>query len=323
MEILDILCVLVGVSLFPLFLDVLNTFIPIGRVASVYTSGVLIVTLLILYATSLYYYFAMIIPFFSTSSDIIEIAEYRRLWKIFSWIECWTHFTEWSLQMQLFTIFGLFIALLLWFNTLFCYSRAILYSPSRKKNKPVAPTEQVATKTPADPTWCRFCNIKKEEGTHHCRQCGVCIENMDHHCPFTSNCVSTGKQGNFHFFFLFIFYTTCGCAFGLINTALPFWYCNVQREVSARCIPVGSMGLIFVVGLVVFFGTAAFTGFHIFLIFFGRTTLEFLNTVTGRKASVAEIDMEHKKVQEFSKLNCTAFQFIFPYFIPTSKLKKE
>lgn len=326
-EIVDVLIFLVGISLLPLFIDTLNTFIPIGRIVHVYISRLLVSVLFIQYFASIYYFFTLVIPFYSESSEIVDYSLIREIFQNYNWRDSY-FWDSWSIQFKSFVIFGGILAVWLWINTIFCYIQAIRHSP--KPLETLGDTEIKKLKeNDKNIRICEKCKVIKKENTHHCSQCGRCIPNMDHHCPFTSNCVSTGKRGNFTFFFLFIFYTAAGCAFAVSTMVLPFYFCYFQREISMRCVPVGTMSLIFIPGVLLLLATGGFTLLHIILNFYGRTTIEFLhwftehdNAATSSAVETAEyIDQEHKKLKKMSKIHCSFFEFLFPYFIKIEKPK--
>ena len=157
---IDILIVLVGLSLIPLFLDVLNSFVPIGRFVHVYLSRVLVTVLCFLYSTSIYYFFTMVIPYYFCKKDL-PIDE-----RVIS-----------PLEYSLITFLSL-LAIWAWFNTLYCYYKAIYCSPSFKENRDKEEVKVVAEFSENHPRACLNCKIIKEDRMHHCRHCGVCIRNM-------------------------------------------------------------------------------------------------------------------------------------------------
>uniref|UniRef100_A0A7S4HZU8 Palmitoyltransferase n=1 Tax=Vannella robusta TaxID=1487602 RepID=A0A7S4HZU8_9EUKA len=301
----------------PLFIDTINTFIPIGRLVHVYLSRFLIIVLAIQYVASIYYYFTMVIPYYSESATSLDVNAYRSLVSSYEWTDTYQNWESWSFSHQFWVVFGACIALWLWMNTIFSYFQTVRYSPL-----PLPPVELTEEEIKQNRNYCQKCKIIKKPATHHCSQCGRCVENMDHHCPFTGNCVTSGKTGNFVFFFLFIFYTAAGCFLAVSTMTLPFYNCYLQRELSPRCVAVGNMSLIYIPGLLLLFATGGFTLLHLLLAFFGRSTLEFLAWLDGHDTAATApaqqhemIDIEHQKLQEINKLHCSPFQFLFPYAI--------
>lgn len=315
-EVVDILIVLVGISLLPLFIDTLNTFIPVGRLVHKYVSLLLVSVLVVLYACSLYYFFTLIIPFYLGSSSSLSIQDFRSLQNIYHWSTA-IHWNELTIKDTIIIIMGSIFALWLWCNTIYSYISTIIHSPTYDTLEPTSKQD--------GKRYCNICKIIKEKQTHHCSQCGKCIPNMDHHCPFTANCVSTGKDGNFTYFFMFISYTSAGSAYAALTMIIPFYRCYWEQELSERCVSVGSMSLIFIPGVILFFVTTGFTLLHVFLIIFGKSTLEFIHWIDKKRGKTAPVNMdkEHENLKNLTKLHCSILEFLFPYIFMKNKHKRE
>lgn len=323
-SVVDMLIVMVGVSMLPLAVDLLNTFLPIGRIVSQYTSRVLIAMLVCLYSAALYFFFALVVPFsLETAADG----------------------GEWWTPTSTAAVAGASVfCVWLWINTVYCYYQAIMQSPSklvaarakareanvpsglRKREGPErGPPEDKGNSVAEERVdageggerirVCRVCRVPRTATTHHCRQCGRCIPHMDHHCPFTANCVSTGPKGNFVFFFLFIFYTTVGCLFACATNALPFYHCFLLGEESIACSYVGSMSIILIPGIVATLGVGTLTAAHIAMILAGKSTLQVLRW--WYRDNTVELDPEHEA--GLAKLRGTWLQLVFPTTIPLSR----
>jgi len=320
LSVVDMLIVMVGISMLPLVIDVLNTFFPIGRVVSQYTSRFLIAMLIGLYSSALYYFFTLVVPFF---------------------LETWAGADGvwWTPSSAAIVVLNAVFCIWLWVNSVYCYYQAIMQSPTRlspstttaaaavgetqkarKRVSDVKDESKTAMTTPATADSesvtrrrvCRVCRTPRSATTHHCRQCGKCIPHMDHHCPFTANCVSTGPKGNFVFFFLFIFYTTLGCVFGCVTNLLPFYRCFLQQEQSVACSYVGSMGIILIPGIVAMLGVGTLTAAHIAMIVVGKSTLQVLRWWYGDST----VEMDSEQEEGLAKLRGTWLQLLFPVTIP-------
>lgn len=330
LSVVDMLIVMVGVSMLPLAVDVLNTFFPIGRIVSQYTSRVLISMLVGLYSAALYFFFALVIPF--SLETVADGGEW------------------WTPGSTAAVVAGSLFCVWLWINTVYCYYQAIMQSPSklvaasaaprnaapegaaavqglrnRDTDKPVERQETdtcapASAKSPSDEgvkriRVCRICRVPRSATTHHCRQCGHCIPHMDHHCPFTANCVSTGPKGNFVFFFLFIFYSTVGCLFACATNALPFYHCFLLGEETVACSYVGTMSIILIPGIVATLGVGTLTAAHIAMILAGKSTLQVLRWWYGDST----VEMDPEQEAGLAKLRGTWLQLVFPLTIPLTR----
>ena len=324
---------MVGISLLPLMIDTINTFIPVGRLVHVYVSRVLVTLLTVQYVIALFYFFAMVIPFYMEPSEIITREEYISIRPSYDWTHIFIEYSSWTSTAWLAVILGTLCALWLWFNAVYCYIQTILHSPTRRGK--VHPKSEKKGEKPATPILdekgrklCTECQKFKDPGTHHCSQCGMCIPNMDHHCPFTANCISTGPAGNFTYFFLFIFYTAAGSLFVTLTMSFPFYHCWFLREISVRCIPVGRMALIILPAVCLFTATAAFTCLHVFLIYFGQSTLQFLQWLEGHHSEATSNPLQSPSSESpskplVSKLHCSPCQFLLPFLIRVQTPKAD
>ena len=138
MDVVDVLIIMVGVSLLPLFIDVLNTFIPVGRLVHTSVSRLLVTLLSALYGVALFYFFSMVIPFYLESSKVMSIQDYRVLWSQYSWTNVYMEFQRWKgpvwVAVTLATIFAVWI----WANAVYCYWQTINHSPSRLQSTPTS-----------------------------------------------------------------------------------------------------------------------------------------------------------------------------------------
>lgn len=63
---------------------------------------------------------------------------------------------------------------------------------------------------------------KKPLHSHHCKICQATIPYRDHHCPFTGNCIGLD---NYSYFFLALFYSMLGLAYGVAVFFVYFGEC--------------------------------------------------------------------------------------------------
>ena len=118
--------------------------------------------------------------------------------------------------------------------------------------------------------FCRHCKSFKPLRTHHCRQCMRCVLKMDHHCQWVLNCVGLS---NYKYFMNVLIYAN----FSLLFVLTTFSRCVMDVALNPYIdgLTIYCVLLCFVLGIVMFFIVFGFCGFHFWLIFKGRTTLEF------------------------------------------------
>ncbi|KAK6502329.1 Eukaryotic peptide chain release factor GTP-binding subunit [Arthrobotrys conoides] len=124
--------------------------------------------------------------------------------------------------------------------------------------------------------YCKTCRIWRPPRCHHCRVCDNCIETQDHHCVWLNNCV--GRR-NYRYFFAFIAATSL---LGLYLFALSLTHLLIWRSqndasfidalktwrVPFAMVIYGALGSLYPIALV---------GYHVFLVYRGESTREYLN----------------------------------------------
>lgn len=132
----------------------------------------------------------------------------------------------------------------------------------------------VTAKSTGKQRYCKKCNTIKPDRTHHCSTCKRCVLKMDHHCPWLATCVGLR---NYKPFLLFLIYTCLFCWVCLAVTGSWVWAAMNNDERLTRegtlivhiillCVLSGIIGLVL----------SGFTGWHLYLVLTGQTTIESL-----------------------------------------------
>eukprot|EP00928_Gymnodinium_smaydae_P055681 TRINITY_DN39177_c0_g1_i1.p1 TRINITY_DN39177_c0_g1~~TRINITY_DN39177_c0_g1_i1.p1 ORF type:complete len:405 (+),score=68.31 TRINITY_DN39177_c0_g1_i1:84-1298(+) len=177
-----------------------------------------------------------------------------------------------------------------------CYVRCILVHPGSIPDTPEweisshaseegsAPAAAVAstlllqeTKRSGDRRSCKWCSKYKPDRCHHCRVCRTCILKMDHHCPWIYNCVGAG---NHKYFFLFILYSTAAChqIMWTMHKSLSFAINHDETPFLTMFFLLFGETLAVVIG----FAVTLFFLFHVWLMIYATTTIEFCEKALKR-----------------------------------------
>jgi len=142
--------------------------------------------------------------------------------------------------------------------------------------------------------WCFTCDSAVRPDSRHCYQCDKCVGVFDHHCPWLNTCIG---ESNYHFFFAAastLFFALCfavaAAVLVLIDDVLVKTGMDLGIAIAAIAIDAPIAALLF-----------SLTTFHVFLIFQGMTTYEFL---TGKLYSTSKQRLEAKAAAAAERGNC-------------------
>ncbi|THV53571.1 hypothetical protein BGAL_0047g00230 [Botrytis galanthina] len=141
--------------------------------------------------------------------------------------------------------------------------------------------------------YCKKCQARKPDRTHHCSTCGICVLKMDHHCPWLATCVGLR---NYKAFLLFLIYTTLFCFLCFAVSGTWVWREILSDgEYTDSLLPVNYVMLVVISGIIGLV-LAGFTGWHILLSSRGQTTIECLEKT--RYLSPLRKTMQHQHIPE-------------------------
>lgn len=143
--------------------------------------------------------------------------------------------------------------------------------------------------------FCQYCYNFKPLRTHHCQQCMRCVLKMDHHCQWLLNCVGFG---NYKFFMNTLIYTD------LLLFFLLFTFTNCVSDVALNPYIDGKIVFFllftYVLCCVILGLVLGFTVFHFWLIYKGKTSLEYLE---GERKMKKRVETEEVLFNEGLKTN--------------------
>ncbi|KXS94799.1 hypothetical protein AC578_4048 [Pseudocercospora eumusae] len=131
----------------------------------------------------------------------------------------------------------------------------------------------VTAKSTGKPRYCKKCKSVKPDRAHHCSTCRKCVLKMDHHCPWLATCVGLR---NYKAFILFLVYTSLFCWTDFLVSAFWVWQEFNDRVQTMQGMLVVNTILLSVLGGIIGLVLSAFTGWHIYLVLSGQTTIESL-----------------------------------------------
>ncbi|KAJ6264109.1 hypothetical protein Dda_0251 [Drechslerella dactyloides] len=124
--------------------------------------------------------------------------------------------------------------------------------------------------------YCKTCRIWRPPRCHHCRVCDNCIETQDHHCVWLNNCI--GRR-NYRYFFTFI---ASASILGLYLLALSLTHLLLWQKWNNTSFVDALETWRVPFAMVIYAALAAtypiaLVGYHIFLLYRGESTREYLN----------------------------------------------
>jgi len=171
---------------------------------------------------------------------------------------------------------------------LYCYFRCMFTPPGGIPDNPdwkfsgdESGVPFVERKRCGERRYCRWCTRLKPDRTHHCRTCSTCVLKMDHHCPWTNNCIGFR---NHKAFLLCIFYTLIGIDLAAVAHLSSDPFEDLFPESAGF-----SMAVSVFLGLFAALFTF-FCGFHVYLVCFAYTTLEFRERIWHTKTGQSPYD---------------------------------
>ncbi|MBE3043840.1 DHHC zinc finger domain-containing protein, partial [Candidatus Bathyarchaeota archaeon] len=75
-------------------------------------------------------------------------------------------------------------------------------------------------KSNGETRFCKKCQARKPDRSHHCSTCRTCVLKMDHHCPWLATCIGLR---NHKAFLLFLVYTTVFCWYSFFVSGAWLW----------------------------------------------------------------------------------------------------
>ena len=124
--------------------------------------------------------------------------------------------------------------------------------------------------------WCKTCCLYRGPRTHHCQVCNNCVDQFDHHCPWTGTCIGAGNYSSFLFFLSSLNAMTLLVFVSVIVAPLRR---SQAKGISVHEALSEESFMPIVLCVYCFVGGISITGlffFHLYLVWFGKTTIEHL-----------------------------------------------
>lgn len=155
--------------------------------------------------------------------------------------------------------------------------------------------QTVTVSSSGDARYCKKCQTPKPDRTHHCSTCKRCVLKMDHHCPWLATCLG---HRNYKAFVLFLSYTTLFCWICFLSSGRWVYdYFADSVYLSQEYASVNVIILSVISGLIGLVLTG-FTGWHLWLVLTGMTTIECLEKtryMSGVRARVERNRLEQHR----------------------------
>ncbi|KAK6360641.1 palmitoyltransferase for Vac8p [Orbilia blumenaviensis] len=219
----------------------------------------------------------------------------RRLDNLFC--SCITYFplaivygaTAWAVWVEAYSIswssiggarghFLAFLGILFYWMLNWSYTVATFSSPgtpleqkSKYSSLPTHSSSSITVKASGEERFCKKCQCRKPDRTHHCSTCNTCVLKMDHHCPWLANCLGIT---NYKPFVLFTFYLAVFCLYCCLISSVWIWEVIFKdARFAEQYMPINWI-LLAVISGVVGIVVTGFSGYHFYLVFKGETTIE-------------------------------------------------
>ncbi|KAF3923401.1 hypothetical protein ABW21_db0205906 [Orbilia brochopaga] len=170
------------------------------------------------------------------------------------------------------------IGALLYFMLNWSYTIATFSSPgtpldtkSKYSHLPTTSMPSITVKASGEERFCKKCQCRKPDRTHHCSTCNTCVLKMDHHCPWLANCLGIR---NYKPFVLFTAYLAVFCLFSCAVASSWLWDFVFRKESYVDTYLPVNWVLLAVISGVIGIVVAGFSGYHFYLVAKGETTIE-------------------------------------------------
>ncbi|KAK6527991.1 palmitoyltransferase for Vac8p [Arthrobotrys megalospora] len=197
--------------------------------------------------------------------------------------------TAWAVWVEAYSIswlsiggprghFLAFVGIWLYWMLNWSYTVATFSSPgtpletkSKYSALPTHSQSAITVKASGEERFCKKCQCRKPDRTHHCTTCNTCVLKMDHHCPWLANCLGIT---NYKPFVLFTFYLAVFCLFCCAVSSIWIWDVIFKdSKFTEQYMPINWI-LLAVISGVVGIVVSGFSGYHFYLVFKGETTIE-------------------------------------------------
>ncbi|KAJ6260502.1 hypothetical protein Dda_4728 [Drechslerella dactyloides] len=192
------------------------------------------------------------------------------------WVEAYS--ISWNsiggLKGHLLAAVGVWLyAMLNWSYTVATFSSpgTPLETKSKYSHLPTTAMPSITVKASGEERFCKKCQCRKPDRTHHCSTCNTCVLKMDHHCPWLANCLGIR---NYKPFVLFTAYLAVFCLFACAVSSSWLWnFVFYDGSIVDTYLPVNWV-LLAVISGVIGIVVAGFSGYHFYLVVKGETTIE-------------------------------------------------